>query len=140
MKKYTKEILGASALIAAGALAMTSGQDPIKETQVLLPYGTFTVENGEIVGEVEGLAGQVVLDQVEDALTLARIQSRPVKIRPWMSSPGATVSDPGTFRVTTFEVELEDGRTLRLELQGAMEMLEGETLEEARERFARTKE
>ena len=47
MKNRTKEILGATALLSLGALAVTSGREDVKETQELTPYGSFTIENGD---------------------------------------------------------------------------------------------
>lgn len=119
MKHTTKLTAGALAL---GLVAAAALSDPDRKTVVLAEDGSGW------------LTGVEVEDPPANAIPLAKIVSRDVNPKGYMGEG----TDPVRAVVEVWTATLPDGRTLRLQPVGAMPMLPGETIEEARERFART--
>lgn len=118
--------IAAGIIVSVGAYTNYKYQDAV-EHQLLIPYGD----------PVEGLQGQEWIPDGTPTFPLVRIDQRPVIDRGYM---GPYAEEPSSMRITTWRVEGPDGRTYEMHFQGAINMLPGETLEEARERFNKTQQ
>lgn len=117
--KITTTGIAVTTITVAAVAALTIGSPPAKR-------GFMELQGDPLHADT------ITYVQPVDNINLAKILSKATKVKPIMQDG----TNHWGYQVTTWEVTLENGNKLRLELQGVLTFPEGTvTIEEARARY-----